>query len=78
MIHFHCRKCATNILTEDGKVKPTFTDGLCPACNSVNLAKEIAAKKEEIAKLETKLTEEVVAEEVKKEVVKKPRKKRKK
>ena len=33
MLHFHCRKCAKNILTEDGKDKPTFTDGLCDACN---------------------------------------------
>ena len=74
MLHFHCRKCAKNILTEDGKVEPTFTDGLCDNCNSANLAAEIAAKKEEIAKLETQLTEEVVE----KEVVKKPRKKRKK
>ena len=33
MIHFHCRKCAKNILTEDGKEKPTFTDGLCENCD---------------------------------------------
>ena len=33
MLHFHCRKCARNILTDDGKDKPTFTDGLCENCD---------------------------------------------
>uniref|UniRef100_A0A6M3LBS8 Uncharacterized protein n=1 Tax=viral metagenome TaxID=1070528 RepID=A0A6M3LBS8_9ZZZZ len=51
MIHFHCRKCAKNILTDDGKVKPTFTDGLCSDCDSTDketIEKEVGDIKDSI------------------------------
>ena len=57
MLHFHCRKCAKNILTEDGKDKPTFTDAACDACNPGKVVeKEIAENKDDIiANLEAQI-----------------------